>query len=147
MIELDPIIIRDQSSTELPRPVLVFRMQDNWDFTKLKVPLKDGDDRTGHSRMGIDITIEGQIASHNGLIRSSEHEMFTSLMQLRSALNVNQSSERFSLGVHQDPDSGLRHYLRDCTTTRFDYDLSDKQLYEYSIRIHASDPEMYFGTP
>lgn len=145
MLQLVPQIVHPTATVELPRPILVLRLQDSWDYMKLKVPLKDGDAVVGHSRTGVDIAIEGQIGSQSGNLKINEADMFATLQSLRSVLHVSSEQTRYEFTLYQDAQTGFKRYFRDCTTVRFDYDLSTPHLYSYAITIHASDPTIYDG--
>jgi len=145
MLQLLPQITHPTASVELPRPIIVLRLQDSWDYMKLKVPLKDGDALVGHSRTGVDIAIEGQIGTQSGHLKTSEADMFATLQSLRKALHVPSEEARYELTLYEDPNSGDKRYFRDCTTVKFDYDLSNPHLYTYAVTIHASDPTIYDG--
>lgn len=145
MLTFHPAIVRDGTLIELPRPILVFRLHDSWDFMKLKVPLRDGDQVAGHSRSGVDIAVEGQIGSHSGQLRLTEAEMLDSIETLRAALHVDGDDDTYTLAVFEDLQADHYRFFQNCTTNRFDVDLSDKHLYSYTLSIHASDPQLHTG--
>lgn len=146
MLTFHPMIARAGTLVELPRPILVFRVHDSWDFMKLKVPLRDGDQVAGHSRDPVTIAIEGRIGSHSGELRLTEAEMLETIDALREVLHVDDAEESYVLSVFEDAGTGQHRYFRECTTIRFDVDLSEKHLYSYTLSIHASDPELHSGT-
>ena len=146
MIQLNPRIIRSQSVVELPRPIVVLRIQDSWDVVKLKVPLLDGDNVTGHSRTGVDITVEGQLGTHIGQKLVTEQDMLQALEALREALHVSDDEDRYQLSLFQNENLSTHRYFQKCSTLRFDYDFSNKHLYTYVATIHASDPNFYDAT-
>ena len=132
---------------ELPRPILRFRVQDAWDYKQFKVPLKDGDTLVGQSQQGIDISIEGQIGSQSGALKLSEAEMFDALENLRAALNVDGTDGKYDLFLYHDASSATYRKFQACTTVRFEYDLSEKAIFTYSVTIHAEDPGIYSTAP
>ena len=128
---------------ELPRPILRFHVQDGWDFEQFKVPLKDGDTLVGHSQQGIDISIEGQIGTQSGTLKLTEAEMFDALESLRSVVDVADSNSKYDLFLYYDVASSTYRKYKSCSTVRFEYDLSEKNLFTYSLTIHAEDPVIY----
>lgn len=144
MLHFAPTIIRPGYSFELPRPILSLRLADAWDYERFKVPLRDGDTLSGHSRNGTDIRIEGQIGTHAGQLRSNEQAMLETLESLRTALHVGSSSDTFILSLYHD-DLGEHRYLDECTTTRLDFDLSEKHLFSFMVQIHAANPQLHRG--
>ena len=138
-----PVVEKGSLVYPLPGPVTRFRVQDAWDYSQFKVPLLDGDTLTGHSRNGVDISIEGQFGSQNGTIRLSEEEMFAEYEAMRAALDVTSDDEEYLFYLsHNLVANEFRKYQK-CTTVRFDADLSNKHLYTYSVVIHAADPVLY----
>ncbi len=145
-MHFSPTIVRPNNHVEFPRPVVVFRILESWDAMKLKVPLQNGDQLAGHSRKGTDITIEGQIGSHSGNLKLSEVEMFEALETLRTALHVNHDEDPYSLSIFFDSNTAQHRYFKNCSTIRFDFDLSDKHIYSYIATIHAANPSIHHGT-
>jgi hypothetical protein len=135
-----PAIWKDDVLTELPRPVTGLRLLDSWDFEKFKTPLADGDHLAGHSRNGVDVQIEGQVGTLEGDIQADEAAMLQAIADLRSTLDVDGASGRYSLVLYHDPATGLYRLLQKCSTVRFESDLSNKSLFTYSVVVHASDP-------
>ncbi len=147
MFTFRPAIFRNGQLTELPRPVTSLRIQDSWDFARFKVPLKDGSFTAGHSRNGVDISLEGQIGSVAGAVKLSEEAMFGALESLRSALDANGATDRYRFFVYHDVSSGTYRSFGDCCTVRFEYDLSHPSLFTYSVLIHASDAALSTAPP
>ncbi|WP_437225288.1 hypothetical protein SH661x_003999 [Planctomicrobium sp. SH661] len=145
MMQFAPAILLSDSIVELPRPILICRVHDSWDFLKLKVPRQDGNRIAGPSRDGADITIEGQIGSQSGNVKLSEVTMLETVELLRSALHTS-DDDGFSLALYRDGDSNFR-YFRQCVTTRLEIDLSSQHLYSYALSIHAADPVLRSGLP
>ena len=141
-----PAIFRGGVLYELPRPVVSVRIQDAWDFEQFKVPLLDGEHTVGHSRQGVDVAIDGQLGSHEGALTIGEQEMFEAIEALRTALDVGAAEERYSLYLYHDAGTGTYRRLAECSTVRFEYDLSDVRLFTYAVVIHADDPVIY-STP
>ena len=144
MLTFAPTIFHTTSNFELPRPVSSLRISDAWDFEKVKVPLRDGDTVSGHSRNGTDIRIEGQIGTHGGQLQADELAMFDTLTALRTALHVGNGSETFILSLFNDG-LGQHRYFDECSTTRVDFDLSNKHVFTFSIQIHAANPQLQQG--
>lgn len=145
MLQFVPTIVQGDVMTELPRPITVCRIHDSWDFLKMKVPRRDGDQLAGISRDGVEITLEGQIGSHSGEITLGEQTMLATIETLRRALHP-LDDIGFALALFQEGTHQYR-YFRNCLTSRFDFDLSNQHLYSYAISIHASDPVLYEGLP
>lgn len=146
MLKFHPGIAREGTIVEFPHPVLVFRIRDAWDFEKMKVPLRDGDQIVGHSKAGSDIAIEGQIGQHSGSLKLSEPEMLTTLNTIRDALDVNSLNLNYSLVVFNDDAVDDHRYFKNCTTTKFEFDLSNSNIYSFAAVIHAADPILYAGS-
>jgi hypothetical protein len=147
MFSFKPAIWREDALYELPRPIVALRIQDAWDFARFKVPLRDGDNLAGHSRAGVDISLEGQLASQSGDLKLTEADMFAALEALRAALHVESSDDLYQFFLYHDPATSTYRSFKSCTTVRFDYDLGDKRLFTYSALIHAADPVIYTTPP
>lgn len=147
MFSFRPSLVRPDAVFELPQPVTSVRVQDAFDFAKLKSPLVSGDMLVGHSSSGVDIAIEGQIGSHAGDLRLSEEQMFLTLEALRQAVHSASSEDRYRLFLYFDPSTATYRSFRDCATVRFEYDLSRKQLFTYTLVIHASRPAIETTPP
>ncbi len=132
-----PAIARGTDIFDLPRPVPSLRVQESWHSERFKVPLRDGDTLLGHSRNGVDITLQGQVASQAGALKLDEASMFETLEALRAALHVSADDAKYwFILYHDEATARFRHY-RGCSTVRFEYDLSDEHLFTYSAVIHA----------
>jgi len=142
-----PAIYQNASFYELPRPVPVVRMRDAWDAGRFKVPLADGDTLTGHSRQGVDISIEGQIGSQSGTLKISEGDMLQEAETLRDRLDVASDAEKFELFLYHDSASGTYRKFKTCSTVQFEIDLSNQNLFTYSMVVHAEDPVLYTTAP
>jgi hypothetical protein len=147
MLLFKPAIWREGELYELPRPVTTLRLLDAWDAERMKVPLRDGDLLAGHSRQGVDIAIEGQIASQAGTLRLTEEEMFLELDELRTRLNVAAGESPYEFFLYHDPATETFRSFRNCSTVRFEYDLSDARLFTYAITLHAADPVIHEEPP
>ena len=147
MFSFRPSIVRTNSVFELPQPVTSVRVQDSFDFAKLKAPQMTGDMLIGHTSSGVDISIEGQIASHAGVLRLSEEQMFLTLEALRQAVHSISPDDRFRLFLYFDPATATYRSFRECATVRFEYDLSRKQLFTYTLVVHASRPTIELTAP
>ena len=147
MFSFRPSIVRPSSVFELPQPVTSVRVQDSFDFAKLKVPLISGDMLVGHASGGVDIAIEGQIGSHAGTLRLTEEQMFLTLESLREAVHSSTPEDRYRLFLYFDPATATYRSFRECATVRFEYDLSRKQLFTYSLVVHASRPTIELTAP
>lgn len=142
-----PAVYSGGSLYELPVPVTALRVRDAWDFERLKVPLADGDTLSGHSQQGAEIVLEGKIASQGGEQKETEQEMFAELEQLRSVLDVNADGPKYSLFLVHDADAEYYRKFKSCSTVKFEFDLSNRVLYAYSVVIHAEDPVIYATAP
>ena len=147
MFSFRPSIVRPNSVFELPQPVTSVRVQDAFDFAKLKAPLSTGDMLVGHTSSGVDISLEGQIASHAGNLRLSEEQMFLTLEALRQAIQSSSPDDRFRLFLYFDPATATYRSFRECATVRFEYDLSRKHLFTYTLVVHASRPTIETTAP
>ncbi len=135
-----PGIWREGSYFELPRPIPVLRIEDQWDYQRLKVPLRPGDVLAGQSPDGVDIVIQGQFGSWNGSVTASEAEMFAAVESLRQAVRMGPDDERYELFVYYDPETATYRKFRQCTTVRFECDLSNVHLFGYELVVHAEEP-------
>jgi hypothetical protein len=144
MFTFKPGIWRSGSWYELPRPIASVRVLDSWDYAQFKVPLAAGDHVEGRSANGVDIAIEGETGTQAGDVCASEAAMFQEIEALRTALG---GTGAFELFLYHDSASGTYRSFRECTTVRFEYDLSEPQLYRYSVVIHAADPTIYSAAP
>ncbi len=147
MFMFRPSIVRSGSVYELPRPITTLRVQDAFDFAKWKVPLVTGDLVVGHTASGVDIAIEGQIASRAGQLQVTEEQMFLTLEGLRQAVQSSTTDDRYRFFLYFDPATNTYRSFRDCATVRFEYDLSQKQLFTYSLTVHASRPTIEATAP
>lgn len=145
MLNFQPTLVLGELLVELPRPIVVCRIQDSWDFLTLKVPFRDGDQVAGPSRDGAEVVIEGRIGSQSGDLKLSEEAMLLALLELRTALH-DVTEEGFKLALYRDSLSAEYHYFERCRTSRLDIDLSDNHLYSYAVMIHASDPAVHVST-
>lgn len=137
-----PSIVRASSVFELPRPVTSVRIQDSFDYSKLKAPRITGDMIVGHSSSGVDVAMEGQIGSHAGASQLSEEQMFLTLESLRQAIRSSTPEDRYRLFLYFDPETSTYRSFQECVTVRFDYDLSRPRLFTYSLVVHASNPSL-----
>lgn len=147
MFQFRPSIVRASSLYELPRPITSLRVQDAFDFSKWKVPLVAGDLLIGHTASGVDIAIEGQIASQAGQLQLTEAQMFQTLEGLRTAVQSTQPDDRYRLFLYLDSATATYRSFRNCATVRFEYDLSQKHLFTYSLVVHASNPTIETTAP
>ncbi len=125
----------------LPGPISKFQVQDAWDYERYKVLLEAGDGTVGISRNGVDITIQGEVGSVDGEPMLSEVEMLETLEALRSALDAT-DEELLDFFIYRDDEAEEYRYFRQCSVSRFRYELSRPELYEYSLILHADDPVM-----
>ena len=147
MWSFSPTLDLPHDRLALPRPIIQLRVQDQWDAAAFDVPLRDGSLRHGRSRGGVDIAIRGQLGELNGSRTLSEGAMLDAIEQVRLALHLPHPEATYGLGLFRldsDPDV-LRGFAR-CTTVKFEYDLSDRALYGYSLLVHASDPHLHTGS-
>lgn len=144
MLIFRPAVLRGSTRLDLPRPVLVCRLHDSWDYLKLKVPLRAGEQVSGPSQDGVRISLEGQIGSQAGALKLREEEMLEALLALRGVLHV-EGSDFYVLSLYEEEGGSRARYFRQCVTDRFDVDLSNQRLYSYAISIRATDPVLYDG--
>lgn len=142
-----PAILKQGTFYELPRPLLALRLQDAWDFEQFKVPLAAGDHTAGHSRNGLDISLEGQIGSHAGQLQLTEEQMLDTLESLRTALHVASPDDRYTFFLYHDEPTATYRCFQRCTTARFDFDLSNPHLFTWSALLHAEDPMLHTTLP
>lgn len=147
MFHFKPATYRSGTLYELPRPITSLRLQEAWDFDQLKVLLIDGDLLAGHSRQGIDINLEGQIALQAGALRLTEQEMFEELENLRQALHVGATDNRYEFFLYHDQLTATYRKLKSCSTIRLETDLSNNHLFTYTAQLHAEDPNIYTTAP
>ncbi|MBI1346183.1 hypothetical protein GC163_07820 [bacterium] len=138
-----PAIVRGETLYELPRPLPQLKLVDTWDSEGFKVPLRDGETRQRHSRNGVVITLSGDVLSHDGTLQLDEQAMFETLEGLRAALHVGGETERYRLYLYFDAATETYRHFRDCSTLKFEYDLSDATRFRYELQIHAEDPQLY----
>lgn len=142
-----PAVWRGGMLHELPRPVPVLRIQETWDAEKFKVPLVDGDRLVGLSRNGVDIVVQGQVGSQAGSLKLTEEAMATAIEALRTALHVSADDDFFWLFVFYDAATSTYRHFRQCSTVKFEWDLSDGHLFTYAATIHAQDPVLHTTGP
>jgi hypothetical protein len=147
MFTFKPAIWRNSTLYELPRPIVSVRLLDSFDFEQFKVPLAAGDAVEGRSQNGVDVSIEGQIGTQAGQLKTDEASMFTAIETLRANLAADSPEDSYELFLYHDPGSSTYRSLRGCSTVRFEYDLSDPHLFTYAVVVHATDPEIYTQAP
>ncbi len=147
MLTFKPAIWRNSTLYELPRPVRSVRVQDSWDFAQFKVPLAAGDAVEGRSQNGVDIAIEGECGTRAGTLLAGEQAMLDELEALRGALGVTSPESTYELFLYHDASTGTYRSFRDCSTVRFEYDLSEPWLFTYSLLIHAANPQVFDQVP
>ena len=139
---VEPVIYANATLYRFPRPIRIFRFRDAWDFDRFKVPLKDGESLVGQSRKGVEIVIEGQIASQNATAKLTEADMFAEIESLRTHLNAT-SCVKFELFLFHDSATPYYRKFKNCSTVAFDLDLSNRTLFSYRVEIHSDDPVIY----
>lgn len=142
-----PAIYKGSTLYELPRPVTRLRISDRWDFAAYKVPLRDGDRLTGHSREGVEIVLEGQVGSQAGSLKLSEQAMFTEMLMLRQTLDVSEDDDKFEFFLYHDAGTATYRKFKGCSTLAFEWDLSSPALFAYSLTLHAEDATLYTTGP
>jgi hypothetical protein len=142
-LQFHPTIRRDSLLFPLPRPVVSLRVQDTWDSERFKFPLIDGDRTVGHSQGGTTLSLQGQVGAHAGEVRLAEADMLATLLALRDVLHVGGTQPPFDFVLFIDPETDAQHLFRTCSTTRFDWDLSDANLFTYTLTLHADDPRVH----
>lgn len=147
MFTFKPAVYRSSTLYELPRPITTLRLQEAWDFDQFKILLQDGDHLAGHSRQGIDISLEGQIALQAGTLRLTEEEMFDELEALRTSLHIGPEDSKYELFLYHDADTDTFRKFKSVSTLRLETDLSDKHLFTWSALLHAENPTIYTTAP
>lgn len=145
-LRFNPGLLVDGEFFELPQPVTQLRVQDHWDFSRFGVILSEGNYTTGLTRRGVDLAVAGQVGRANDLLLLSEAEMFAAIEQLRTVID-SQREARFPFFLYRDATTESCRYFRDCSVARFQYDLSQPELYGYTLTIHADDPVLYETWP
>ncbi len=140
---IQPKIYAGSTLYEFPRPVRSLRLRDAWDFDRFKIPLKDGESIAGQSRTGVTIFIDGQIATQISTSKQTEAEMFAEIETMRSHLNANNTNGKFELFLFHDSATPYYRKLKNCSTIRFDVDLTNRTLFTYAIEILSDDPTLY----
>lgn len=146
-LEFRPAVYKGGELFELPRPITQFRIQDRWDFENFKVPMLSGDYLTGHSRHGVELTLEGQFGRQGETLSLSEEEMFVVWEEMREMLDVTSDGEKYELVLYVNGSDGSSRKLKGCSTVRMECDLSSKHLFEYAVTIHAEDARLYATGP
>ena len=142
-----PALYRGGTLFELPRPITTLRVLDAWDFEQFKVPLAAGDRLYGHSRNGLDLSIEGSVGTRAGTLCATEEDMLAALSQLSEAFDITSDEDRYEFFLYHDQPSAAYRKYRSCATVRFEYDLSSPQLFTWSAVVHAEDPRLYTTAP
>ena len=142
-----PAVWRGGVLFEFPRPIPALKVQESWDVERFKVPLQDGDRWVGHSRNGIEISLQGQFGSQAGVLKLTEETMFATLEALRAALHVGPDDDHFQFFLYHDPATATYRSFQRCSTVRLEYDLSNEKLFTYSAVLHAEDPQLYHTAP
>lgn len=143
MWKFEPAFQWSGATFVLPRPITACKIVDRWSAARFDVPLRDGDVVHGRSRRGVDISIRGQLGSHDGELAVGEMPMFDLLEAMREALHVSDPEQEYGLTLFTD--GTTRRGFRRCTVTRLEYDLSDAALFGYSLVVHASEPRLVEG--
>ena len=152
MWSFSPTLALPSRRLALPRPVVQLRVQDAHEAARFQVPARDGSLWAGRSRGGVDISIRGQFGRSGDGLTLTEPAMLDAIDAVRSALRLADPEAVYGLGlfVFVDPDDPaapsppLRGFMQ-CSTVRFEYDLSDRAMYGYSLMVHASDPDLHVG--
>ncbi|MBW3542805.1 MAG: hypothetical protein KY476_21290, partial [Planctomycetes bacterium] len=142
-----PAIYNGSVLYELPRPVTALRLRDVWDFERFKVPLAAGDSLVGHSLCGVDVAVEGQILSHAASLTLTEQAMFEALEGLRAMFDLPTTGVKYTFFLYHDAATTTYRKLKNCSTLRFEYDLSDKRRFTWKAEIHSEDPVIYKTAP
>lgn len=146
MFVFSPMLVFGPQTVPLPRPITQVRVQDSWDAARFKVPHQDGSLWAGRSQDGVDISIRGQFARTGDQLTLSESDMLDAIEAVRASLRLGDPSETYGLALFVDSDDPqMKRGFRACSTVKFEYDLSDRALYGYTLMVHASDPQMYLG--
>lgn len=142
-MSIQPAIYKREELYVLPRPIRSIRVQDRFDSARFKVPLRHGDFATGFSRGGVEILIEGDIAVQQEQLLLSEAEMLDEIKRLREMLTQTSDTDKYLLYLGKTSEGNYSHWYQDCSTSRFECDLTNSHLFSYQLVIHAEDPVLY----
>ena len=135
-----PALELGETMVLLPGPIRKFQVQDGWSYDRHKVLLEEGDRTVGSTRNGADISIEGDVAFQGATRLLSELEMSSALESLRELVNGH-VGEDLKLYLFQDELGNCRYFER-CSVVKLRCDLSEPELYQYQLTIHAGQPSM-----
>lgn len=126
-----PVILKNGVEFELPRPLSKVLIEDLWDL------------EIGPQKVGTNITLEGQVGSQDGELLLTEDEMLAEIEQLRASSDIVNASEKYSLYLYHDATNEVYRRFANCQTTKLDFDLSNKNLFSYSMLVTTDDPTIY----
>ena len=132
---------------EFPRPIRKLWFRDAWEFDRYKIPLKDGEVLAGQSRNGVRVFLEGQIAHHDSAEITTLAGMFDEVETMRSQLDANETNGKYEFFFFHDSATPYYRKLKDCTTLKFEVNLTTKNLFSYSVEIHSDDAAVYTSAP
>lgn len=72
--------------------------------------------------------------------------MFLAIEELRDQFAA-QTEEKVAFYLYRDEVAESCRFFRDCSVVKFQCDLSQPELYGYSLTLHADDPVMHAEWP
>lgn len=142
VVSVRPLIERDGTLYELPRPAWVVSLRDTWDGERFKTLLLDGDTVVGTTRNGVEITLRGELGAPPDGSAWTPAQIFAALAELRTQLHVGPDGVKYRLWLDRDPGTGAGWYFSSCSTLRLETDVSNAAAVSYRVVVHAENPEM-----
>lgn len=146
-----PAIYKGSTLYELPRPVPALTIKDGWDMREAKVPLSDRTFVNGVSKNGVTIVVGGLIAinGETGVQLCAETDRLAAYVEMRSALDVSDDTERFEFFVCHDAGTSYYKKFKSCVCKELTVDLGDESRtdWPYTLTILAEDPVLYSTAP
>lgn len=139
-----PAIYKSSTLTELPRPVHVLDILDQWDYQKSKVPKQDGETAAGHSRNARRIEVQGELGKHAGTPTISEADQLAAMALLDTAVDCS-GEDRYEFFFYHDTGSTTYRKFKSCYTDSMKWSLGDENRspMSYTLTIIATDPALY----
>jgi hypothetical protein len=144
-----PAIYKGGSLTTFPHPVMDLTISSSWKFDEHTVPLKSGVLSYGHSRVGDQIVISGQMGTQDGTPKISEEDMFGVLSNLRTVLNVASRSDLFEFFIYHDTGTSTYRKFKSCWCVSFDWSMGDKDrvMWPWGCVLKYEDTTLYSTAP
>lgn len=126
-----PVISKQSIEFVLPGPASKVLINDVWN------------PETGPQKTGTQIVLEGSVGSHEGELLLTEDQMLAEIESLRAACDVNNDLDKYSLYLYHDATAELYRRFANCQTTKLEFDLSNKNLFTFSMIVETDDPTLY----